>query len=267
MAMKSIKLPNLSRVAAGSKATLELPVGPTYHRINFQCSGTALDIAHISRIDVLINGKTVQTYSNLQRLVDLNTFHGRGTDTVSDWCLHFFSADLAEQYRRLPGIGTADISNMHIEITLAAAFPVDGAISAHAQIDPQPQKLGAFVMVREFPTSVAAAGWLELDKLPRSPYYAAIHFFKADVSQVEINTDLTKVIEGTKAVLHRFAKEAAPVKRVPVTARATHVDFTVLNGELADLLAAGGVSDFRVKGYLDSSGAIDIVTETLDVLN
>lgn len=266
MAMKIVRLPNLSRVAPGSKSTLELPVGPTYHRINFQASGTGLAVEHIGRIDVLINGKVVQTFSSLQRLIDLNTFHGRNADGVSDVCLHFFSGDLAEAVRRLPGIGTADVSTFHIEINLAAGFPADGAIVAYAQIDPKPQKLGAFVMVREFPTAASSAGWLELDKLPRAPYHLAIHFFKSDVSEVEVSTDLTKVIEAGKSVLATFAKNASPRARVPVGARATHVDFTILNGEIADLLATGGVADFRVKAHLDSAGSIDVVTETLDVL-
>ena len=267
MAMKIISLPNLSRVAPGNKATLEMPVGPTYHRIVFQASGTALDVSHIKQINVKINGKTVQTFTDLQRLIDLNKFHGNSDDSAGEFVLHFFSGNTAEAWRRLPGIGTGDISTFHLEINLDGAFPGDGAINAYAQIDPSQQPLGAFIHIREFPTSTAASGWLELDKLPRAAFYRAIHFFKADADQIQVKTNLTEVIDAPKGVLHRLAKEGRPVARVPVDARATHVDFTVLNGEMNyDVLNLQGVSDFRVRANLASSGSIDVVTETLDVL-
>ena len=267
MAMKLISLPNLSRVQPGSKATLEMPVGPTYHRIIFAASGTALAVGHIGQIQVKINGKTVQTFANLQRLIDLNAFHGNSADSETSFALHFFSGDMAESWRRLPGVGTGDVATFHIEIQLDGAFPADGAIRAYAQIDPARQNLGAFMQVREFPTSTAVAGWLELDKLPRSPFYRAIHFFKPDANEIQIKTNLVEVIDATKAILHRAAKEARPVARVPVDARATHVDFTMLNGEINyDALSMQDVTDFRVRANLASSGSIDIVTETLDVL-
>jgi len=265
---KQLTLPDLSRVVAGSKATLELPIGPTYYRINFQATGTALAVSHINGIRVAINGKYVQTFTNLQRLFDINTFHGRVADTVNDFCLHFFSADMAEQWQRIPGIGTQGLATVHIELDIDATAPVDLAIKAYAQVDPQPQALGAFFQIREYPTSAAVAGELELDKLPRKPFYAVIHAFKPDVSKVEILTDNTLVVQATKPVLERFQKEAAPVPRVPITASATHIDFTALAGELNyDVLATNQVSDFRLKFTLDTAGALDVVTETLDVLS
>jgi hypothetical protein len=52
---------------------------------------------------------------------------------------------------------------------------------------------------------------------------------------------------------------------VPVTASATHVDL-VTQGDLAQALNTNKVQDLRLKATFDTSGAADIVTETLDTL-
>lgn len=266
MARKIVLLPSLSRVTEGATATLELPKGPTYHRIIFSAAGTALAIADIGRISVYLDGKLVQTYKNLQRLMDLNGYYARGADTVNQFALHFFRAEMFDAiYRRAPGLGTLDVQTFHIEIELLAGTPADITMTAHAEVNPAPENLGAFFKIREFPFSSAVAGQVEVDKLPRGAWYAGIHLFKADVTAAEVVVDQTKVIEGTKAVLERTQKEASPRARVPVTGSATHLDF-ITEGDLAQALDTSKVQDFRVKATLGSSGAMDIVAETLDTL-
>lgn len=268
--LKILKMPSLSRVAAGSKATLELPVGPTYHRLFFIATGTGLDVTDIGRIDVLINGRVVQTFKNLQRLFDLNSFYSRGADTVGNFAIHFFNAQLADLvYRRAPGIGTADVQTFHVELDIAGAGPVDLAITAYAEIDPVSMPLGAFVNIREYPGNSSTSGEVEMDKLPRGPWYQALHLFKSDISAVQLEADggsgPVRVIDATKAILERVQKEASPVKRVPVTASATHVDFCV-DGDLQNAIQTAGLKDLRLKMTLGTSGAYDIVAESLDVL-
>lgn len=99
---KIVKLPSLSRVSAGSKATLELPLGNTYERIIFTATAAAgLDAGDVKRIDVLVNGEVIQTYKNLQRLIDINGYYNRDADTVSatkmEFALHFSRAELIDQ--------------------------------------------------------------------------------------------------------------------------------------------------------------------------
>ncbi len=266
MARKIIKLPSLSRVVAGSKATLEMITGLTYFNVVFSVAGTALAASMIKRIDVFINGKVVMTFKNLQRLMDINSYFNRGTDTVNEFVLHFFRAELMDAiYRRAPGIGTADVQTFHIELELDGTAPGDIAITAHALVDPEPQPLGAFMKVREYPFSSAVAGQVEIDKLPRGAFYSTIHFFKPDISSIEVETDGVKIIDATKSVLEREQKEASPVKRVPVTTKATHVDWS-LEGDLAQSIQTDQLQDLRVKMNLDTAGAVDIVTETLDTL-
>ncbi len=266
MARKIVKLPSLSRVTPGSKATLELPIGPTYENILFTASGTGLTTAAFKRIDVLLDGKVVQTYKNLDRLIAINSYYNRSTDSASQFMLHFFRGELMDVvYRRAPGIGTSDVQTFHIEIELDSAAPSDIAMEAHATVDPEPQPLGVFFKVREYPHSAAVAGQVEIDKLPRGAFYGAIHLFKSDVSAVEVELDQVKVIDATKSVLERMQKSATPVARVPQTASATHIDM-MLEGDVAQAFKTDSVRDFRVKMTLDTAGATDIVTETLDTL-
>lgn len=272
MARKIIRLPSLSRVVAGAKATLELPIGPTYRRIFLTISaGAGFDAPDVGRIDVLINGKVVQTYKNLQRLLDLNAYYSRGAEPVAatgaQVALHFERAELMDAvYRRAPGMGTADVQTFHIEIDIAAAAPADIAITAHAEIDPERQPLGVFYKVREFPFSSAVAGQVEIDKLPRGGWYSVVHLFKSDITAVEVEGNQVKVIDATKAILERTQKEASPVKRVPQSASATHVDF-ITDGDLSQSLRTDLLNDFRIKATLGTSGAVDIVAETFDTLN
>lgn len=265
--IEMIKLPSLSRVAPGSKAILELPLGPTYLRVHFTAAGTGLAIAHVGRTTVKVNGKERMEWATLQRLAYLNAYFGRSADTVTDFCLHFFRAEYeGHVFKRAPGLGTKDLTTLHIELDLDAAFPADGTIEAWAEVDPEPQLIGAFIHVTEYPYNSAVSGPVEIDKLPRGPFYTAIHLFKADVSEVEVMANRHKVIEGTKGKLERAQKEASPKPRVPQTAQATHIDF-VLQGDLYGAYPTGGLNDWRVKATLDTAGAMDIVTETLDVLS
>ena len=268
---KLLRLPSLSRVQPGSKATLEFPLGATYERVLFTVEAAAgLDVTDIGAIEVLFNGQGRIKFKDLQRLIDLNTYYDRGADTVTatkiEFALHFNRGELVDNVMRsAPGIGTADLATMHIEIDIAAAAPADIKITAAAQVNPVRQPIGAFFAVKEYPTSSNVSGAFEVDKLPRGAYYGAIHLFKADVTEVEVMANDVKIIDAKKGVLERFQKEASPVKRVPLTAKATHIDF-LTDGNLLDALPTQGLQDFRVKMQLGTSGAVDVVTETLDVL-
>jgi hypothetical protein len=275
MARKIIRLPSMSRVVAGATAMLELPKGPTYYKLVFRASGTALAIAHIGQIRVMVDGKAVQTFKNLQRLMDINGYYGREADTVTEFAIHLYRPELvpaqgtakggAVDPRRLPAFGTQDVQTFTVEMDLAAGAPADIAMSCRAFVDPTPQPLGIFTRIREIPYASAVAGQVEIDKLVRGPWYQAIHLFKSDVTAVEVEVDTVKIIDGVKADLERIEKGASPVKRVPVTASATHIDF-VTEGDMNQALQTDAVNDFRVRMTLGTSGAVDIVTETLDTL-
>ncbi len=267
MAKKIIELPSISRVVAGSTAILELPINPTYHDIVFSLTGTALAVAHVGQIRVLVNGNEIQRYTNLQRLMDLNAYYGRATDTVSEFQLSFARDEYNElAYKRAPALGTQGLQTVTIEMDLQAEFPANGTIVARAMIDTVPQPLGVFNRIREVGLSSSVVGVVETDKIPKSgAVYQAIHCFKSDISRIEFEVDGVKVISSNKATLERLQKAVRPVARVPQTAKATHIDF-LLEGDAGDLLNTQNVNDIRARLTFDTVGQCDLVLEQLDVL-
>lgn len=273
MANKIVKLPSISRVVPGSKAVLEVPVkGPTYKKVLFVITAAAgLDVSDIGRIDVLFNGNVRQTYKNLQRLIDLNTYYKRSTDSVGatriEFMLSFFSAQYDNlAYKLATGIGTADLASFNIEMEIATGAPADIAMEATAYIDTEPQPIGAFVGIREYGISSSVTGEIETDKLGKNgEVYHALHLAKADISRVTLEADQNKVIQATKQDLERYQKDASPNPRVPVSASYTHIDF-LMDGNAGDVFNTRGVNDLRLKMVFDTVGAAEIVAETLETL-
>lgn len=265
--MKKIpKLPSISRVSPGSIATLEIPLGPTYEKLVFDATGTALAVGHIKRIRLLIDGKERQTFKDLQRLIDINGYWKREADTVNSFAIHLNRPELTDNImRQAPGIGTKNLQTLHVEIEIDAAAPADIKIKASAVVNPEVQDIGAFIEIKEFPFASAAAGEVEQDKLPRGNPYAAVHLFKADISAVKVKANGVELIDATKATLERIQKGATPQPRVPVTAKATHVDF-MLDGNLFDAIQTAGLQDWRFSMTLDTAGSVDIITETIGTL-
>lgn len=264
-------LPSISRVAPGSVAILELPVGPTYERIDISITAASgLDVTDIGRINVVIDGVVRQTFKNLQRLLDLNSYYQRGDDsigaTAGRFSLHFFRREMMNNVMRLaPGMGTGDVQTVTVEMEIVSGAPATIAMSANATWENSVQPLGAFVHVKEYPWSSTVSGEVDFDKLLRGPFYMGIHLFKSDVTAVKVEKDQRIYVDASKTLLELSQKDACPQKRTPVTASATHIDFMTA-GNLADAMPSAGAQDLRLKMTLGTSGSVDIVTETLDVM-
>ena len=124
MARKFIKLPSLSNVVANSRATLSVPVGVTYHKIDFKYSG--ISPSQMKNIRVKINGKPIQEFLTGTRLNDINKYYKRHVENniITLWfdSTHFDNIAL----RRATAIGTMDVSTFEIEFDIdsSATNPV-----------------------------------------------------------------------------------------------------------------------------------------------
>jgi hypothetical protein len=264
MAKKIYKLPSISRAVANSTAILEVPVGATYHYIAFVCTGTGLLASMINAIRVLVNGQELQRFKNLQRLIDINNYHGRGLDTVNAFEIYFKEDDFNDiAFKRTPAWGTQDVTTFNIEIDLGAV-PGDFTISATAYLDTVAQPLGVFTRIRETSINSAVAGIIETDKLAKGgAVYKQVHLFKSDVSSVKVTADSIVIIDASKTVLQGTQSRVRPFGRVPITASATHVDF-MLEGDAGDLFDTSNVQDLRLEMNIGTSGVVEIVTEQID---
>jgi len=266
MAKKHIPLPSVSRVASSSVAFLEIPIGATYEVLNFVMTGTGLAATMVDGIKLIANGQEIQSFLNLQQLIDINAYHGRAADSAADWCMWFVNDDYSSlEEKALESLGTEGLQSLVIEITLNATWPANGTIAANAYIDTVKQPLGVFNRVKQFAINSAVAGDIDYDKLIKGgAIYKQIHFFKADVNKIVLEADGVKVIDGAKAVLERAQKNVKPFARVPQTAKCTSLDFC-LDGYYGDLFRTDGINDLRARLTLGSAGAVQVVTEQLDV--
>jgi hypothetical protein len=264
-----VELPSLSNVQAGNRATLNLPVGMTYHRLFFTIDGPSL--SEITDLEVLINGKVVQYFADAERLDQLNQYWGRGAwDSSNGHLTLWFDRPELERYgqREMTALGTGDVQTVTVRFKIASGATVND-ITAEAEKSHVPSTedgvpdnaLGTITKIKEFPKSFAVSGEVEVDSLPLGgARIGAIHLFKGDVSRVEVEADSRTIYELGKTLAEHAQAEK---DRVPQSSVATTVDF-MLDGDLSRAFPSEGVQSFRVRPTIGSSGNVDHVMEYLD---
>jgi hypothetical protein len=254
------KMPSVTNVAPGSKAVLNLPLGRTYDLLQLEYAGVTL--AQIKNLELEINGKVVQRFRDGVQLADLNSYWGRPVDSTGLLTMWFVRPEfntLVDQ--RLTALGTVDIK------TLALKFDIDAAADAPVleayAVQSEPQPLGLITKVKSFQSSTAVSGLQEIDNIPtNAARIAAIHLFKADIEQVEVEINSMKAFELKKASAENIQKKYG---RVPLTAKASHIDF-VLEGDNAQAMVTQGIQDFRIKPVHTAAGNTELVVEYFDGL-
>ncbi|PLA73512.1 hypothetical protein CYQ88_10845 [Hydrogenovibrio sp. SC-1] len=257
---KTTIMPSFSNVSAGSTATLNMPLGLTYDQLKLKYTGVTL--AQLKNIELLANGKVFQRFKDGATVKFLNDYYGRSADVNGVLTLWFVRPEmdtLAD--KRMTALGTADIQSLTLrfDIDAAAANPVvkSWAIQSDQTV------FGACTKIKNFPSSVAVAGLQEIDNIPTSgARIAAMHVIKADTSEIQVDVNSLKAFEATKEIAEQIQKD---YKRVPQTASASHIDFT-LEGDLAQALTTKGLQDFRLKLTHDTAGAVDVIVEYFDGL-
>lgn len=256
------KLPNVQNVVAGESFTIEIPVGKTFEQIMLDVQG--MTTAQMKNIEVLINGTTFQKFDDLAQLDALNNYWNRAFS--GNFHTFFFNRpEFREDYRGITAIGTQDVQTFTItgDIDALAAAP---AIIAYAETTVG-TPLGLITMIKKLPATFAAAGEQDIDKIPRKGKILAQHFGKADVNNVIIERDDSKLIDVPKAVLEQQQKNAER-PRIPQTASFTHVDY-ILDGlpgnalEVIEYADGSAVEDLRAKLDLGSAGQVDHIIEYL----
>lgn len=271
MAKKHIRLPSISRFEAGATAILELPIGATYHHIQFNVVGNGtenMDGSEFGLIRLIANNTTLQEFSGFKRLASLNAHYNRSLDTPKNFILHFKDDvfnDLAA--KRATAMGTAGLSTFRVEFIMNGNLPAGARLEATAYIDTIPEPLGTYTKIYQTAINSSVSGVIEYDKLLRNgALYKAIHFYKPDISHIEFEADSNKVIDASKAVMIREQENVRPVPRYPQRAEATVIDF-LLEGDSSDLFNTTNMQDLRAKLTFDTAGVCEIVAETIAVFN
>jgi len=251
-------LPSFSNVGAGNTVTVNIPVGRTQDQLTLIQGGTTFTRAQLENIELLANGKPIVQVSDGDRLDKLNDFYGR-SDTADFLTLYFRRPEMVSlKDQRVTALGTSDVSTLQLRADIAAGA-VAPTLEGHV-VQSEPQPLGLIVKVKEFNYNIGGAGVFEISDLPKGPRIMALHFMKADITDVEVELDSRKVTDASKTLLEVIQKEHG---RVPQTASATHVDYC-LEGDISQALITQGIQDLRIRLTAGSAGALPLVVEYLD---
>jgi hypothetical protein len=258
MARKFPKLPSLQNVSANSTATLQVPLGVTYHAIELTYTGITL--AQMKNIEVQLNGKTFQEFADGERLQDLNKYYGRNVE-AGRMCIWFERPEYDNiTLRRATAIGTQNIVTFQINIDIdgAAESP---KIEAFAIVSPNRPSL-VVTKVKRWVVSNSVEGVKEVADIPKEGKIAALFMFKPDISSLELSINGTKLWELDKVLGEQVQRDYG---RKPDGTKYTAVDFH-MEGDPAQALIVQGVADFRLRPFFDTAGTGDLVVEYLSGL-
>jgi hypothetical protein len=201
--LNTVKLPNFNAVGAGQTATLDVPLGPTYHQIYmvYRESGTLADEATlkagIGDYRIKVNGTAQRTLSATQSLEKDQIYQ-------MPFNAGLLPVFFAEPWRRTSvgedalAWGTSDIQTMQIEVDIESGA-TSPTLEAYAVISTVRRPLGVISKNRRFTFGVTATGARQIQNLPKiGTSYAALHFFEdtaGDIDQVLVEVDQKKVWE------------------------------------------------------------------------
>lgn len=240
------RMPTPQGIGTNQTATLNLPLGPTYHRLNIRLkTGAGADVAaadwgnYIGEIRLMVNGDT-RIEIDAADLVKLNQFHGQ---TLTNGVLPLF---LSQPWARTmagednTAYGTATgMASFTMEIDLKdTAFT---GLEVYA-VQSEPRPFGGHLRIQRFSKQMGLQGTKEISDLPRGTYnMLGLHCTSGAIEKVEVLTNNLKVHESDKALRAAHYKVAG---RAP-QAGMTHIDFMAEN-RLAEVLPMA-LNDFRVK--------------------
>ncbi|WIE05921.1 major capsid protein P2 [Vibrio fluvialis] len=262
MARITRKCPSFSNVQAGSTATLELPLGLSYHIIHLYFGGATL--AQLKNIRIEADGKPIKKWEDGNRLNAENKHYGRGAATADCLPIFFTRQELKEiVQQRLFALGTQNVQTLSLLVDIDAAA-VNPTLKATSIRGPQAE-MGYITRIMEFKHSSAVSGEVEIDNIPlrAGSAIAAIHIYSADVTDAALEIDGGIVWEMSKT---GAAKLQTDHGRDPQSTSKLSLDF-LLEGDFLQAVDLQGVQDFRLKPTLSKAGSMTVVVEYLEQYN
>ncbi len=259
------RLPTPSGTGAGQTATLNLPIGPTYHRLDLRLkasalSGTAADVPaanwddYIDDIRIVVNGDTKIEATALFMVNRANHFK----QTLVAGVLPLF---LTMPWARTAGgedqtaYGTAvGMASFTLEVDFKAGVNI-GKFEVYAE-QSAPQAFGPHLRIQRFAQSFASIGEEHIADLPRGPHNLfGIDITSSNISEIEILADNRRVHVSDKQIRANQLNITGRVQQTDVT----HLDFMAENrvNNIMPML----LQDFRLKlKFTVAPGAYDIYT-------
>lgn len=245
------RLPTPQGVAAGQTATLNIPIGATFHRLDLRlkaaaAGGTAADVTaanwvnYIDDIRLMVNGNS-QIEATADFMVKRAQFYGQ--TVVAGVLPIFLSAPWARQAEGedQSAYGTAiGVQSFTLEIDFKADVVI-GDFKVYAEQSP-PTPYGAHLTIQRLAKSFASVGIDEVADLPRGMFNAyAIDVMNTSIGDIEILADNSRIHVSDKAIRENGYKISKRVKQTGMT----HLDFMAQNRVNGTLPMSS--QDFRIK--------------------
>lgn len=277
MSARHLLLPTPQGIGAGQKATLNLPLGPTYDRIDIEMktgTGEGTDVPvdkwgdYIDDIQLVVNGKT-QIEISAADLIKLNKFY-RLTPVAGVLSLHL-NAPWARTIggEDLGGYGTAQgMASFTLEIELKSGITINQLRCRYVQ--GETKAYGPHSVIRRLAKSFASVGLDEVADIPRSAYnMLGLHITSDKIGHIEVEAE---------GAIHHDTEAKSRKNQYAITGRTkqagmTHVDFVPQN-RIAFVNGQGAIQaeafpmalqDFRLKlDFEDAPGTYEIYTYAIE---
>lgn len=212
--MKTFRaLPSFNGVGASQTATLDLPIGRTYHGILITFGGTTMTLALMTEMRLILNGRTIQTITGAADLDIINRFNGRApADGQIYWDFERFGLDNVRMReatvigtgmpqnldRESPNYEPVEVATLKMEIDIGAATAP--TLSAKALTSAK-RPLGWIHHRRKFIHSPSASGDFEVSDLPKGMRLDKLYIKTADgdVNSVVLDRDNFRLFDRTVA--------------------------------------------------------------------
>lgn len=214
MAKQTRRMPSFNGVAANSLATLEMPIGRTYHGLLMDLGGTDFTVSHMNAIRLKGDGREILTVTG-DHLNSMNQFDGMAAAAAEGFLyLDFERLGLKRRdWVEATAIGTGAARNtnresadynptplagMQLEVDIGAAT-VPTLTAKAVQSGPKP--LGSIIKRRRFSYNTGGAGEYEISDIPKGDLVNRIWIRSANdaITNVILERDNFRFFERTPA--------------------------------------------------------------------
>lgn len=280
MALKlTRKMPPMEGVATGETATLQLPIGWSYHTLLIDAANLTAD--EITRISVKANGEAICTYKGGTELDDENQFDQRAAMSDDGILVLDFERPklVTRQARELTVVGTGlpagegdgkdprKIRTLELELEIASNTASESApkLSVRAIVTPASAS-GLMKKVNRFTYNPSAAGEYEIPDLPRLGDVSRMIFRRDNVAIDNVRIERDQTVAFDRRTRDNDRVQGDSLIRAP-QASMWVCDFTE-DGYGGDLLGvnASNVQDWRNKLEITSPGTMPVIVEYIQRL-
>ncbi|MFD1385154.1 major capsid protein P2 [Rhodanobacter aciditrophus] len=248
-------LNSFNGVGFNSKASMSLPVGPTYNEIHLV---TSLKAAQIRQVSVVLNGDTIIQVSG-DDLVMMEDYKGHFVDEGT-FVIPFTNPTAKNQNgANFGGLVTLAGENITLEVEIGAG---SGALTldAYAFQTPAQARRVWVPRIRTHVMPANAAGWNDFTTFPANAATSIRRaYFKAGINRLKVERD-NLILFDAKDSLQRFQQKR--IGRFPQEGVFTF-DPTMYGFEQADVLNTGYSSEFVFRVEVNEAKPIPVLVESI----